>query len=75
MIKYKIRGSDWLTFALIIVNFNHFFIQPPPAVPPEIAVMAVMLMEMNRVIVAMMRMMHHVCIYSDIKRYLNPRCL
>ena len=28
MIKYKIRGSDWLTFPLIIVNFNHFFIQP-----------------------------------------------
>ena len=30
MIKYKLRGSDWLTFALIIVNFNHFFIQPVP---------------------------------------------
>ena len=30
MIKYKIRGSDWLTFSLIIVNFNHFFIQPAP---------------------------------------------
>ena len=30
MIKYKIRGSDWLTFALIIINFNHFFIQPAP---------------------------------------------
>ena len=30
MIKYKIRGSDWLTFALIIVNFNHSFIQPAP---------------------------------------------
>ena len=30
MIKYKIRGSDWLTFPLIIVNFNHFFIQPAP---------------------------------------------
>ena len=28
MIKYKIRGSDWLTFPLVIVNFNHFFIQP-----------------------------------------------
>ena len=32
MIKYKIRDSDWLTFPLIIVNFNHFFIQPPPDV-------------------------------------------
>ena len=30
MIKYKIRDSDWLTLALIIVNFNHFFIQPAP---------------------------------------------
>ena len=30
MIKYKIRGFDWLTFPLIIVNFNHFFIQPGP---------------------------------------------
>ena len=30
MIKYKIRGSDWLTLALIIVNFNHFFIQAAP---------------------------------------------
>ena len=30
MIKYKIRSSDWLTFPLIIVNFNHFFIQPAP---------------------------------------------
>ena len=30
MIKYKIRCSDWLTFPLIIVNFNHFFIQPAP---------------------------------------------
>ena len=30
MIKYKIRDSDWLTFPLIIVNFNHFFIQPAP---------------------------------------------
>ena len=30
MIKYKIRGSDWLKFPLIIVNFNHFFIQPAP---------------------------------------------
>ena len=29
--KYKIRGSDWLTFSLIIVNFNHFFIQASPA--------------------------------------------
>ena len=28
MIKYKIRDSDWLTFPLIIVNFNHLFIQP-----------------------------------------------
>ena len=33
MIKYKIRCSDWLTFLLIIVNFNHFFIQPAPGVP------------------------------------------
>ena len=24
------RGSDWLIFLLIIVNFNHFFIQPAP---------------------------------------------
>ena len=32
MIKYKIRGSDWLKFPLIIVNFNHFFIQPAPEV-------------------------------------------
>ena len=30
MIKYKIGGSDWLTFPLIIVNFKHFFIQPAP---------------------------------------------
>ena len=30
MIKYKIRGSYWLTFALIIVNFNHFFVQLAP---------------------------------------------
>ena len=30
MIKYKRRDSDWLTFPLIIVNFNHFFIQPAP---------------------------------------------
>ena len=30
MIKYKIRDSDWLAFPLIIVNFNHFFIQPAP---------------------------------------------
>ena len=30
MIKYKIRDSDWLIFPLIIVNFNHFFIQPAP---------------------------------------------
>ena len=30
MIKYKIRDSDWLKFPLIIVNFNHFFIQPAP---------------------------------------------
>ena len=27
MIKYKIRDSDWLTFPLIIVYFNHLFIQ------------------------------------------------
>ena len=31
MIKYEIRCSDWLTFPLIIVNLNHFFIQPAPA--------------------------------------------
>ena len=30
VIKYKIRGNDWLTFPLITVNFNHFFIQPAP---------------------------------------------
>ena len=30
MIKYKIRGPDWLTFPLITVNFNNFFIQPAP---------------------------------------------
>ena len=30
MVKYKIRGSNWLTFPPIIVNFNHFFIQPAP---------------------------------------------
>ena len=30
VIKYKICGTDWLTFPLIIVNFNHFFIQPAP---------------------------------------------
>ena len=30
MIKYKIRGSDWLAFPLIIFDFNHFFIQPAP---------------------------------------------
>ena len=28
MIKYKIRDSYWLTFPLIIVSFNHFFVQP-----------------------------------------------
>ena len=28
MIKYKIRVSNWFEFPLIIVNFNHFFIQP-----------------------------------------------
>ena len=33
----KIRGSDWLTFPLIIVNFNHFFIQPAPEM--QIAIM------------------------------------
>ena len=34
----KIRDSDWLTFPLIIVNFNHFFIQPTPGpdLPKEI---------------------------------------
>ena len=30
MINCKIRGSDWLSFPLIIINFNHFFIQPAP---------------------------------------------
>ena len=30
VIKYKIRDSDWLTFRLIIVNFNHVFIQQAP---------------------------------------------
>ena len=30
MIKYKIRGSDWLTFPLIIVNFNNFFLYNRP---------------------------------------------
>ena len=30
MNKYKIRCSDWLKFPLVIVNFNHFFIQPAP---------------------------------------------
>ena len=30
MIKYKIRSSDWLAFPLIIVNFNHLFIQLAP---------------------------------------------
>ena len=34
MIKYKIRDFDWLTFPLIIVNFNHFFIQPAPGSLP-----------------------------------------
>ena len=24
------RGSDWPTLLLIMVNFNHFFIQPAP---------------------------------------------
>ena len=33
MIKYKIRGPDWLTFPLIIVNFNQFLIQPAPGLP------------------------------------------
>ena len=28
--KYQIRDNDWLTFPLIIVNFNHFFTQPTP---------------------------------------------
>ena len=32
MIKYEIRDFDWLTFPLIIVNFNHFFIQPALAI-------------------------------------------
>ena len=29
------RDSDWLMFPLIIVNFNHFFIQPAPEVKPH----------------------------------------
>ena len=29
VIKYKIRDSDWLTFPLIIVNFNHFYTTGP----------------------------------------------
>ena len=29
-----IRCSDWLTFLLIIVNFNHFLIQPAPVPCP-----------------------------------------
>ena len=32
MIKCKIRATHWWTFPLIIVNFNHFFIQPAPGV-------------------------------------------
>ena len=32
MIKYEIRDFDCLTFPLITVNFNHFFIQPAPGV-------------------------------------------
>ena len=34
MSKYKIRSSDWLKFPPIIVNFNHFFIQPAPGLKP-----------------------------------------
>ena len=30
MIKYKICDFDLLTFPLIIVNFDHVFIQPAP---------------------------------------------
>ena len=30
MIKHKIRGSDWLMFQVVTVNFIHFFIQPAP---------------------------------------------
>ena len=37
MINYKIRDSDWLTFPLIIVNFNNFFIQPAPGLQQYIS--------------------------------------
>ena len=30
IVNSKIRDSDWLTFALTIVNFNYVFIQPAP---------------------------------------------
>ena len=30
VVNSKIRDSDWLTFALTIVNFNHVFIQRAP---------------------------------------------
>ena len=30
VVNSKIRDSDWLTFALTIVNFNYVFIQPAP---------------------------------------------
>ena len=32
VIKYKIRDSDWLTFPLIIVNFNHFLYNRPQSI-------------------------------------------
>ncbi len=32
VVNSKIRDSDWLTFALTIVNFNYVFIQPAPGV-------------------------------------------
>ena len=32
MINSQIRASYWMTFPLIIENFNHFFIQPAPEV-------------------------------------------
>ncbi len=30
VVNSKIRDSDWLTFALTIVNFNYVFIQSAP---------------------------------------------
>jgi hypothetical protein len=36
VINSQIRASYWMTFPLIIVNFNHFFIQPTPGKQPYI---------------------------------------